>query len=221
MSYILNIDTSLPKAIVFLSLKGLIVQSAFNENQKDHASFLHPAIKSLLEKENIKMSELSAVAVAIGPGSYTGIRVGMATAKGLCFALNIPIIALDNLFLLAASCKKIINISSTLICSMIDARRMEVFTATYDYNLHLKSEPEAVVLTKDSFSEIIFKGNIVFCGNGSNKFKELLSLDDSYFINVSDTSEAMSDLSNQFYNNKNYGDLEDAIPFYMKDFYNG
>ncbi|MEO5966820.1 MAG: tRNA (adenosine(37)-N6)-threonylcarbamoyltransferase complex dimerization subunit type 1 TsaB [Ferruginibacter sp.] len=220
MIYILNIDTSSPKALVFLSANGLIVQSEYNENQRDHASFLHPAIKMLLVKENIRMADLSAVAVAIGPGSYTGIRVGMATAKGLCFALNIPIIALDNLFILAASCKRRVNDSSLLICSMIDARRMEVFTATYDSNLELKIEPEAMVLNENSFISNISKCNIVFCGNGSNKFKQLLS-PEIEIIDITDTTEVMAHLSFDLYSNNQYGNLKDVKPFYMKEFYNG
>lgn len=221
MKYILNIDTSLPKAVVFLSKDGLIVQLALNENQRNHASFLHPAIKQLLENEKIKMSDLSAVSVAIGPGSYTGIRVGMATAKGLCLALDIPILPIDNLYLLAAACRSEIINDASIICSMIDARRMEVFTASYDLNLNITTEPQALVLDENSFSESIKKGEVVFCGNGSEKLKIFLSLDDSYFIPIDDTSIAMSNISYKLLKTRTLGNLISVEPFYMKDFYNG
>ena len=221
MKYILNIDTSLPRAVVFISANGIIVQTASNENQRDHASFLHPAIKQLLEKEKIKMSDLSAVSVAIGPGSYTGIRVGMATAKGLCLALNIPIIPIDNLYLLAAACNNQIKDGIHFICSMIDARRMEVFSATYNLDLNIISGPCVLILNENSFSKRILNKEIVFCGNGAEKFIKLLSLDESFLINIDDTSEVMSEFTYKLLSSNSLGSLINVQPFYMKDFYNG
>jgi len=103
MSWILNIDTSLETASVIITKDGKIIGSRSNENQKDHASFLEPAIKSLATEAGIQLGELSAIAVVGGPGSYTGLRVGMASAKGLCYALNKPLILLNNLELLATA----------------------------------------------------------------------------------------------------------------------
>ena len=220
MQYILNIDTSLPKAIVSISENGLIRQIETNENQRNHAAFLHPAINLLLEREKIEIKNLSAIAVAVGPGSYTGIRVAMATAKGLCLALNIPIIAIDNLRILAAAGREDV-LDETLICSMIDARRMEVFTATYDLKLNLKSGPEALVLNINAFSEEISQKKILFCGNGSKKFGELIPRGENFKFVEPETARAMAELSNNLYKAGSFSNLIDTEPFYMKDFYNG
>lgn len=221
MSYILNIDTSLSKAIVSLSIDGNIVQLAINENQRDHATFLHPAIKSLILKEGIKMEELSAISVAVGPGSYTGIRVGMSAAKGLCFALNIPLIPIDNLFLIASACKNEMEVKKSLICSMIDARRMEVFTACYDMDLKVKVEPHSIILNENSFADEISNNEIIFCGNGVEKFQKLLLLNDSLVCNSEDNSKVMANHSDTLFKSNAFGNLKNVKPFYMKDFYNG
>src|SRR5215208_5364975 len=128
MSFILNIDTALETASVSLANNGRMLQSLVSESQKDHASWLHPAIKILLEKQGIGMDQLVAVGVSNGPGSYTGLRVGLSTAKGFCYALNIPLITIGTLKLMAFSAR---DEAEDLICPMIDARRMEVYTAIY------------------------------------------------------------------------------------------
>ena len=134
MSLILNIDTALETAFVCLSNGNEVLQSSVNETQKDHATWLHTAITNLLQKTGHSVNELEAVAVSIGPGSYTGLRVGLASAKGFCYALNIPLIAISTLKIIALAASNEVQ-GATIICPMIDARRMEVFTLLYDIDL--------------------------------------------------------------------------------------
>jgi tRNA threonylcarbamoyladenosine biosynthesis protein TsaB len=110
MSFILNIDTAVDTASVCLAKNGESLQLTTNENQKDHAAWLHPAITELLNKNGIAMKDIEAVAITIGPGSYTGLRVGLATAKGLCYAMNIPLITLSTLEMMAFAVKKKLTI---------------------------------------------------------------------------------------------------------------
>ncbi|MBA2250622.1 MAG: tRNA (adenosine(37)-N6)-threonylcarbamoyltransferase complex dimerization subunit type 1 TsaB, partial [Chitinophagaceae bacterium] len=132
MALILNIDTCTENAIVSLANNDVIIGTMNNSNQKDHASFLHTAIKNLLDKSGILISQLNAIAVTAGPGSYTGIRVGMAAAKGLAYALQIPLISLNTLEVIAMCSIIQSENKDAFFCPMIDARRMEVFTAVYD-----------------------------------------------------------------------------------------
>ena len=139
MSLILNIDTATEKAHVSLSNDAVILQSLYNESQKDHAGFLQPAILRLVKDAAVSLKNIDAVAVTAGPGSYTGLRVGMASAKGICYALQKPLIALNTLEVMAASALYHPGIHAAnpvdLFCPMIDARRMEVYTALYNRQL--------------------------------------------------------------------------------------
>src|SRR5665647_1745116 len=146
MALILNIDTATESAIISISEKDKIIDSVTNSNQKDHASFLQPAIKNLLQKADLSINKLNAIAVTAGPGSYTGLRVGMASAKGLCYALKIPLITINTLEVMALSSLKQIHDPSALYCPMIDARRMEVFTAVYDHHLTEIIKPCSMIL---------------------------------------------------------------------------
>lgn len=218
MNYILNIDTSSAQAQIAISANGKVLESATNSVQKEHASFLHPAIKKLLNNCGISASQLAAVAVAIGPGSYTGIRVGLATAKGLCFALNIPLIPLDNLYLLAASCKQNLKYPR-LICPMIDARRMEVFTALFNYELDIIHLPKAVVLTNSFLQEE--KMPIIFCGSGAEKFLNVSPDAEIDFKTTATDIKIMCNISDERFNSGMFGNIVDTEPFYMKEFYIG
>ena len=133
MSLILNIDTASEKAHVSFAKNGLIINSLSCESQKEHASFLQTAIQQLTKNTNIFLTDIDAVAVTAGPGSYTGLRVGMASAKGLCYALKKPLITISSLEVLTISALDLFQNTgeSVLLCPMIDARRMEVFTAVY------------------------------------------------------------------------------------------
>ena len=169
MALILNIDTAVDVASICLAKDGKILSIAKNESQKDHASWLHIAIKEIFEKNNLELGSVDAIAVTGGPGSYTGLRIGMATAKGICFALNKPLISLNTLLVMANAAKEE---SADLLCPMIDARRMEVFTAIYTKELEIVKDPAAITLNENSFAEYLSSNSICFFGNGSNKFHD-------------------------------------------------
>ncbi len=217
MAIILNIDTATEIAIVSLSENEKVLATAINTNQKDHASFLQPAIKNLLFQVNILIEKLNAIAVTAGPGSYSGLRVGMASAKGLCYALNIPMIAINTLEVMALS--SINQNKQALYCPMIDARRMEVFTAVYDDSLKEILQPCAMIINKDSFKDLLQKHTIYFFGSGSIKLKDILQDQHAIFLNKEITPDAMACLSYKKFINNNFENIASLTPLYLKDFH--
>jgi tRNA threonylcarbamoyladenosine biosynthesis protein TsaB len=220
MPLILNIDTAVNTTYVSLAKDGIVLQSFFSDDQKSNASNLHTAIENLLVQANEKATSLNAVAVSNGPGSYTGLRVGLATAKGLCYALNIPLITIGTLEMMAAHIIAEVNLKDCLLCPMIDARRMEVFTAIYNCNMQEILAPNAMILGPQSFAEILTKNKVLFFGNGMQKYKN---------INIS--TNALYDETEHFYNSLNIISLNKYIqadfaglaytePLYVKEFHN-
>jgi len=169
MSLILNIDTALDTASVCLSKDGNVLQFSSSENQKDHASWLHSEIAGLLQKSGKTIKDLDAVAVSVGPGSYTGLRVGLAAAKGFCYALDIPLITINTLKIIALAVK---DEAIDIICTLIDARRMEIFTAVYDKDLREKISPHAMLVDENSFASVLSSGKILFCDNGAKNLSD-------------------------------------------------
>jgi len=216
MSLILNIDTAVDIASVCLAKDGKAIQGSSNKNQKDHSSWLHPAIAELLTDTGFIMKDIDAVAVTIGPGSYTGLRVGLSTAKGLCYAMGIPLIAINTLEMMAFAVK---NEAVDFICPIIDARRMEVFTAVYDINLNQIIDPLALILSEGSFSEILNSHKILFCGNANKKLKEVILNSNALFSNTIGNASAMASLSYQRFCKKEFADTAYTVPFYIKEFY--
>jgi len=165
MALILSIDTSTEKAGISLSRNGSILAILSNSAQKEHASWLHVAVKEMMEHAGYHMKDLDAIAISAGPGSYTGLRVSMAAAKGFCFALKIPLITENTLRIMAyAASQQRDPVSTALICPMIDARRMEVFTAVYTSDLNEVMMPQALVLDKNSFENLFSSHSIIFLG---------------------------------------------------------
>jgi tRNA threonylcarbamoyladenosine biosynthesis protein TsaB len=219
MALILNIDTATEIAIVSISDNDKVLDAAINRNQKDHASFLQPSIKQILKNTEIIFNQLDAVSVAAGPGSYTGLRVGMSSAKGFCFALNIPLIAINSLEIIALSSIKKEKNTEALYCPMIDARRMEVFTAVYDNRLKPIVEPCSMILDKESFQNL-FKLNIIyFAGSGALKFKQLVQNKNILFDEMPASPGAMAQLSNESYKSNKFENIFTASPLYLKEFY--
>ena len=220
--YLLSIHTTGETALVTLSGGRQVLGTEINHEFKKHATFLHPAIEKLLKEQNITAVHLKAVSVTHGPGSYTGIRVGLAAAKGLCYALKIPLITLNTLDVMAASAIHKVNDHTALFCPMIDARRMEVYTAMYDYNQVRLSEPQAIILDP-AFSEEFLKINkVYFFGNGSMKFKDLVKkISDSsqyFFREIEVDPLALAELSYQNFSETNFSDLAYSEPEYLKEF---
>lgn len=216
MSVILNIDTALATAVVSLSAEGRVLAEASNTAQQDHAAWLHPAIEAMLQRANIGFKEIQAVAVSIGPGSYTGLRIGLSAAKGFCFALQIPMISIGSLECLAEQVKEK---ATHLICPMIDARRMEVYAAVYDKNMTELKAPHACIIDEFSFSQLLESGQVVFCGNGSKKLQTLIQSSNAVFTPEGASTEAFARLSQKYLLEKKFTDLAYSEPLYVKEFY--
>ena len=215
MSIILNIETATKNCSVALAKEGkTIACKEIAEQNFSHAEKLHVFIEELLAENQLQFSDLSAIAVSQGPGSYTGLRIGVSSAKGFCYALNIPMIAIDTLQLLA----KQIHIEEGIIIPMIDARRMEVFTAFYDKNHNQIRNTQAEIIDETSYQEISDKIHLV--GDGTEKFKNTLT--DDKFIFHSDvvfpSANEMSQLSYDKYQKSDFVDVAYFEPYYLKDF---
>ncbi len=225
MSLILNIDTATDIAHLSISKSGVIVDSVTNKEQKDHGSFLQPAIQQLLKNNFISIQELDAIAISAGPGSYTGLRVGMASAKGLCFALQKPLITISSLEIIAYAAileagTQTAN-TGVLFCPMIDARRMEVFTALYTQQLQTLLEPNAMVIEQNSFANYLIENKIFFVGNGAKKWELICKNENALFSNNISNPLAMNKLSFKKYENKDFTNLAYSEPSYLKEFFEG
>lgn len=225
MALILNIDTATEHASVCLSKDGELLAIEFNPNQKDHAAFIQPAIQKLLSTVKCELSTVDAIAVSNGPGSYTGLRVGLSTAKGISYALNKPLILINTLEVIAtAAISESPQTSnneerSTLFCPMIDARRMEVFTAVYDKNLQPVLAPTAMILDENSFTDLLQQHKIIFSGSGSEKFKTVIKNDNGFFLNIQHDARHMQTIAENLYLLKSFADKAYSEPFYLKEFF--
>lgn len=216
MALILNIDTAVDIASICLAKDETILSLAKNESQKDHSAWLHIAIKEIFEKNNLEPGSVDAIAVTGGPGSYTGLRIGLATTKGICYALNKPLICLNTLLVMANAAK---NENANLLCPMIDARRMEVFSAIYTKELVIVKEPAAITLNENSFAEYLSNNSICFFGNGSNKFQAVEKSPRAFFSDIEMDASSMISLSEKSFAEKTFADLVYAEPLYLKEFY--
>ncbi len=218
MSLILNIDTATETAQVSFAKDGVVLQLLTNATQKDHAAFAQTAVQQLLSTTAFTLKDIDAVAVTAGPGSYTGLRVGMASAKGICYALNKPLILINTLEILAFATKQKNDQPNFIFCPMIDARRMEVFTALYDYSLNTKIEPCALILQQNSFFAELEKDKIVFSGTGVSKWKAICQHPNSLFSDIYDLAPAMAYLSFNYLLQHRFANLAYSQPFYLKEF---
>ena len=222
MNYILNIESSTTNCSISLALDGNLV--AFKESNDDkysHSTKLHSFINEVLKKSNISVKELVAIAVSKGPGSYTGLRIGVAAAKGLCYSLDIPLISISTLHILS---KQIQVREQGLILPVMDARRDEVYCAVYDssYNLIKKAVPK--IINQESFSELSYKSKLYFIGNGQEKCKRLIENNTNLIFSNNNTfpsAREMTQLSYQKFKDLNFNDIAYFEPDYLKDFMPG
>jgi len=224
MALILQIDTATEQASVCLSKDNIVLAVEENTEQKNHAAFIQPAIQKIFSVTNLSLSSVDAIAVTNGPGSYTGLRVGLASAKGLCYALNKPLILLNTLEVMANAAinelkKQNIDIGNTLFCPMIDARRMEVFTALFDAFLQPILSSTAVVLEEHSFAGYLSEQPIAFSGSGAEKCQEIVKPVNALFLSTQHNASHMIHLSEQTYTRKQFADLAYSEPFYLKEFF--
>ncbi len=215
MALILNIETSTKNCSVSIAKEGNLVHyKEINDGNYSHAEKLHPFIMEVLSEAKIDKSSIDAIAVSKGPGSYTGLRIGVSAAKGLCFALNIPLISIDTLKSLATSTK----VDDGYIIPMLDARRMEVYAAIFDSNYNQVREIKAEIIDETSFEE--FQGsNLLLLGDGAAKCKEVLNGANITYLDAKfPSSKEMAFLSYEKYKKNDIEDVAYFEPFYLKDF---
>ncbi len=216
MAYILNIETSTTNCSVSLSNKGetLVLKEDYG-NGYSHAEKLHVYIEAVLKEANITSSQLEAIAVSKGPGSYTGLRIGVSAAKGLAYALNIPLISISTLEALAHQ----VSADSGCIVPMLDARRLEVYSAIFDKDYNVVRAIEAQILNESAFEKELASGKIYFVGDGVEKTKTLLNSPNAIFIeNKLPSADQMSALSFNKYKKSDIEDVAYFEPYYLKDF---
>src|SRR5580698_4861448 len=218
MSVILNIDTSMGTAGVCLSMEGRALALAESQDQKNHSSWLHPTIRRLFGETGYRPADLQAVAVTAGPGSYTGLRVGMAAAKGFCYALGIPLIAENTLSMMAFAAAEQLP-EADLLCPMIDARRMEVFTAIYQKDGKALLPATAMVIDENSFSQFLASRTISFFGDGSYKCKQLITAPNAAFVNPAYNVGYLGKLSFLRYLQREFTGVVYSEPVYTKEFH--
>lgn len=216
---ILHLETATEICSVSLSSGTELIAKEEIDNGFSHAEHLLPLAHKVLETGGFKAENLDAIALSEGPGSYTGLRIGASTAKGLCYALEIPLIAVSTLESIARGAKKENPDSNALLCPMIDARRMEVFTTLYSADLEQKEEVSAVVVDENSFREILERETVIFCGNGMPKCQELLQqFPNAQFCFAPLSSCNMIAPALQKFEQKDFVDVAYFEPFYLKNY---
>jgi tRNA threonylcarbamoyladenosine biosynthesis protein TsaB len=227
LSLILNIETATDICSVALAKDGFLLSIAESDEPKSHAGTVTRFIQQVMKESNLKLSQLDAVAVSKGPGSYTGLRIGTATAKGLCYALDKPLIAINTLqsmtsFFLS-SCPSQTSSREpirTLFTPLIDARRMEVYTAVFDSSLNEISETKAKIISANSFSELLQENKIFFFGDGVDKCVQILNAKaNAHFIKgFRASARGMLSLSEKAFTEKRMENIAYFEPYYLKDF---
>ena len=216
MAFILSIETTTTNCSVSLSKKGeTLVLKEDNNTKFSHAESLHVFIDEVVKFSEIKLSDLDAIAVSKGPGSYTGLRIGVSAAKGLCFSLDKPLISVPTLESLSHQ----VSIDEGYIVPMLDARRMEIYSAIFDVNHVQIRETQAQILDGNSFSNYLNNNKVYFIGNGVEKTKTLIHHENAVFIeNKLPSANEMGNLAYQKYLNNDFENVAYFEPYYLKDF---
>ena len=219
MAKILCADTSSQLCSVSIFNNDDLVDNVNSKIERSHSKLLLKLIDSLLNKNNLSIKDLDAFSIAKGPGSYTGLRIGVSTFKGLCYSLEKPLISINTLEILSVLAKQKINDNVYNLCPMIDARRMEVFTKLLNQDLEEVDVDKALILEEDSFKN--FKNNkIYFFGDGSYKFKKIsIDKNHNFLKNIESNSKSMGNLSYKKYLDKDFEDISLFEPLYIKDFH--
>ncbi len=217
MPLILNIETATKNCSVSLSSEGkLLAIKELNDGNYSHSENLHVFIEEVLKSASKSFSDINAIAVSKGPGSYTGLRIGVSAAKGLCFSLDKPLISVSTLASLANSIK---IEKGAVIVPLLDARRMEVYSTVFDSNYNQIREVKAEVIDSTSFSAFLNKGEVYFLGDGAEKCKDVIKHKNAIFLD--DYFPSAKQMVNLSYDKFKISDIEDVAyfePFYLKDF---
>lgn len=220
LAQILHIDTATSNGSVCLSRNGLALETIHNTDQRDHAATITQLIRELMERHAVTPAMLDAIAVSAGPGSYTGLRVGTATAKGLCYTWQKPLIAISTLQMMAAGMQDLMPDQDVLFAPMIDARRMEVFTAIYDTRLEALLPPQALILEPGSLDNFITQKTVIFFGDGAPKWHELLGeRTNTQFPSYQISASHLVRLAAEAFAAKDFQDVAYFAPHYLKAFY--
>lgn len=218
MNTILSIDSATQSGSVAVHRDGQLIGLQQYNIDKSHSSLLHVIIDQLIQNCGLSKSDLDAIAISAGPGSYTGLRIGVSSAKGFCFALDKPLIAVNTLEAMAKQVSNI-NTEKVLLCPMIDARRSEVYGMIFDHNLTIIEETEAIIVDEHSFDKYLQENRIIFFGDGSGKCKTILNNENAVFIdNIIPSAKEIGELATQKYLKEDFENLAYYEPFYLKEF---
>ncbi|CAL2090001.1 putative Inactive homolog of metal-dependent proteases, molecular chaperone [Tenacibaculum sp. 190524A02b] len=216
MALILNIETATKNCSVSIAKEGEVVAfKELNDGNYSHAEKLHPFIEDVLKEAGINRGAIDAIAVSKGPGSYTGLRIGVSAAKGLCFSLDVPLISVDTLQSLAMQ----VEIEEGIILPMLDARRMEVYSSMYNREYIQQREIKAEIIDEVSFQELLETKKVYFVGDGVDKCKEVILNKNAFFVEDKfPSAKEMAILSYEKYKKNDIEDVAYFEPFYLKDF---
>jgi len=217
LALILNIETATKNCSVSLSNKEeIIALKELNDGNYSHSENLHVFIDEVLKSANKTFKEIDAIAVSKGPGSFTGLRIGVSAAKGICFSLDLPLISISTLASLAGA----INVEEgDIIIPLLDARRMEVYSAVFDHNYDQIRKTEAEIIDKNSFEKYLNNGKVYFLGDGAHKIKEIINHKSAIFLDgYFPSAREMAKLSYDKYKKNDTEDVAYFEPFYLKDF---
>lgn len=221
MSTILNIETSSRICSVAISRDGMVEYQLEDMEGMKHAERLAPFVEKCMQETSRREMKLDAVAVSMGPGSYTGLRIGLSTAKGLCLGLSVPLIGVDTLQLLAvkAMFRSMDWQGDEVLVPMVDARRMEVYTAAYDFALRELLPPQPMILDGDSYSELIAGGKAYFMGDATVKAKTVITSPKAHWIDgIEAHARDMVALSEKAFRESRFIDLAYSVPYYRKEY---
>ncbi|MCD4735766.1 MAG: tRNA (adenosine(37)-N6)-threonylcarbamoyltransferase complex dimerization subunit type 1 TsaB [Bacteroidales bacterium] len=224
MPLILCIETATPVCSVALSQNGKVINEERTNKENAHSSKLTVFIENLLYKTGIKPEDIDAIAVSKGPGSYTGLRIGVSASKGLCYALDIPLISVSTLLSMATGMRSQYDgkINIDFLCPMIDARRMEVYTSIFNRDLKVVKDTSAEIIDKRSFASLFLQGSILFAGTGASKCRTVINHPDAVFLDPFNASSTfMAEIAENKFRNNQFEDVAYFEPFYLKDFIAG
>jgi tRNA threonylcarbamoyladenosine biosynthesis protein TsaB len=217
LALILNIETATKVCSVALAKNGKVISFKEEGGTFSHAEKLTLFIQDIFEEAKLKLSDIDAVCISKGPGSYTGLRIGVSTAKGLCFSLDKPLLSINSLQSLAWGAKQQIK-KDALYCPMIDARRMEIFSAFYDLQNNEVRKTQADIINPESYRNYL-QQPLYFFGDGAEKCKEIFANNsNAKFIDLTCSATYMAELAEQKFNKQQFEDIAYFEPFYLKDF---
>lgn len=219
MALILNIETATQVCSVALAREGKVIDSRESFEDKSHATLLTVFIDELFKANNLGAAQLDAISISEGPGSYTGLRIGVSAAKGLCYAAGKPLIAVNTLKAMALMASEKVEDNNTLLCPQIDARRMEVYASIFDNDLNLIRETQAEIIDHQSYLDFLNKQPLAFFGNGADKCKDTITHTNARFIDgIYPSAKYMALLAEELYQQGSFKDVAYFEPFYLKDF---